>query len=60
MRRLAGILLLGLFVVGCSTQTPQASEEVTKDFKGGPMPPEFRQKFEKMQKDSAPKGDQSK
>ena len=40
-------IALGLFVAGCaSSDTPQASDQVKAQFKGGPMPPDARKKFE--------------
>jgi hypothetical protein len=44
-------VLIGLSLAGCpSSDTPQASPELTKDFKGGPMPPDFAKNFQQGMK----------
>jgi hypothetical protein len=39
-------VLFSVCLLGCSTATPQSTTEDEKNFKGGPMPPEARAKFE--------------
>lgn len=48
------LVLIGLSLFGCnSSQSPQANAQLTKDFKGGPMPPDAMKKFEESRKKSA-------
>ncbi len=49
--RLSPLVLAALTVVGCtSSQTPQATSELAKQFSGGPMPPDAQKKFEESMK----------
>jgi hypothetical protein len=47
------LVLIGLLLAGCtSTQTPQASAQLAKQFAGGPMPPDAQKKFQESMKNS--------
>ena len=36
----------GIHLTGCASSTPQAIPQLTKDFKGSPMPAEFAKSFQ--------------
>jgi hypothetical protein len=45
------LVLTSVTVAACSSgQSSQASAELTKDFKGGPMPPDAQKKFQENMK----------
>jgi hypothetical protein len=46
-------VVIGLFTAGCaSSDTPQVSDQVKKQFSGGPMPPDAQKKFQESMKKS--------
>jgi len=48
--------LLAFALVGCGSDTPQATAEQAKSFEGGPMPQEYKDKIAKMQQAGPPAG----
>lgn len=45
--------ILAASVAGCaSSETPQAGEDVKKQFAGGPMPPDAQKKFQESMRKS--------
>jgi len=45
--------MIGLALAGCaSSGNPPAGAQVTKQFSGGPMPPEMRKQFEESREKS--------
>ena len=47
------VVMIGLPLAGCSsTETPQVSDQVKKQFSGSPMPPDAQKKFQESMKKS--------
>jgi|GEM_PF-4368406 len=46
------LLVVGSSLAGCSTDTPQASAQIKKQFAGGPMPPDAQKAFQESMRRS--------
>jgi hypothetical protein len=47
MKKIQILFLITLPLAGCaSSETPQASAQIAKQFKGGPMPPDIAKQFQ--------------